>query len=267
MTLDAVLSLSARIAGFSILLSSLELLSNHRVLRDDGLMSWSIGRLRLQTFSVARSAPVWNGLLSYPNVLAFLALRAVFATTIVMAPIEYCLSPFVTIPLCALIFLVDTRTRYGHDGADQLASFTILSIAVTSLSPTPLARVACVLFLAFQACLAYGTAGWCKVIMPGWRDGTYLAAILATRIYGAPPLGRFLSTHPLLARIATIGVVGWECTFPLVLLVPEPMVWAILGMGVLFHILNAMLMGLNTFVWSFLATYPAVIWVIRQRGW
>ena len=34
-----------------------------------------------------------------------------------------------------------------------------------------------------------------------------------------------------------------------------------LAWGVVFHIANAFTMGLNTFFWSFLATYPALLYL------
>jgi hypothetical protein len=133
--------------------------------------------------------------------------------------------------------------------------------------PRPLQFTFLVQFLAFQACLAYGTAGWCKIRVLGWRDGTYLSAILTTRIYGTPALGRYLGAHPPFARAATLGVVAWECAFPLVLVLPAPIAYGMLGLGALFHVTNAFLTGLNTFVWAFVGTYPALIWVLQQRGW
>ncbi len=267
MTLDETLSLCARLAAFSIFVSSMELLFNRQILRDDGLLSWSIGRLRLSAFAVGRGAPVWNFFGAYPNIVAVHAAAAAIAASVAVGPRAWSLSPLPALALYAVLFIGNIRTHYGHDGADQLAGFVMLSIGVSGLAPTPLSRVACVCFFAFQACLAYGTAGWAKFPVPGWRDGTYLAAILSTRIYGTPRLGQFLTTHPRLARAATLGVLAWECAFPLVLVLPAPFAYTMLALGVLFHATNAVVMGLNTFVWSFLATYPAVIWVVRHRGW
>jgi hypothetical protein len=30
-------------------------------------------------------------------------------------------------------------------------------------------------------------------------------------------------------------------------------------LGILFHVANAVIMGLNTFVWAFVETYPAIL--------
>jgi hypothetical protein len=57
--------------------------------------------------------------------------------------------------------------------------------------------------------------------------------------------------------------------YPSVLLPPE-YAWPILVAGALFHVGNAVISGLNTFVWSYLALYPSVIFcnhVVQQALW
>jgi hypothetical protein len=267
MTAELALSLSARLAALTILVSGLEYLVNIRVLRDEGLMNWSVGRLRFLTLSVGGPAEALDGLLRYPNVIVLLALQVGLSAAIVAGPQRWTLAPPALLGLYALMFLIDVRSRYGHDGADQLAGFVMLGVGISGLVPSALARTACLLFFTFQACLAYATAGWTKFPMQGWRDGSYLAAVLTARIYGMPPIGRYLTRRPGLAKLASRAVLTWECTFPLVLVLPAPISFGILGLGVLFHIVNAFVMGLNCFVWSFLAIYPPIVWTIQHRGW
>ena len=39
-------------------------------------------------------------------------------------------------------------------------------------------------------------------------------------------------------------------------------------MGLLFHMFNAFVMGLNKFFWAFLSTYPAILYCNYQiEGW
>jgi uncharacterized membrane protein (DUF485 family) len=267
MTLEEALSLCARLAAFSILISSVELLFNRQLLREDGLLSWSVARLRDPALAAGRSAPFWNAVSAYPNIVAIHAATALIAVSVAVGPRTWSISPVPALALYAASFIGNVRTHYGHDGADQLAGFIVLSIGISGLAPASLSRIACIGFLAFQACLAYAAAGWAKLPQRGWRDGTYLAAIVSTRVYGTPPLGRFLASHRPCARAATLAVLAWECTFPLVLVLPAPFAYAMLAAGVLFHVTNAVVMGLNTFVWSFVATYPAVLWVVQHRGW
>ena len=42
---------------------------------------------------------------------------------------------------------------------------------------------------------------------------------------------------------------------------PRPLALAVLAAALVFHAGNAAIMGLNTFVWAFAATYPAILWL------
>ena len=42
------------------------------------------------------------------------------------------------------------------------------------------------------------------------------------------------------------------------------MAYAYLAAGLAFHTANAMVMGLNTFLWAFEATYPAIIYLLQR---
>jgi hypothetical protein len=52
-------------------------------------------------------------------------------------------------------------------------------------------------------------------------------------------------------------VIVFECTFPLAILSPR-LALVFFGAGIAFHVGIAAVMGLNNFVWPFIATYPAV---------
>ena len=102
--------------------------------------------------------------------------------------------------------------------------------------------------------------------MRGWRDGTYLAAVLTARIYGNPPVGRYLGAHQTLSKFASRALLAWECSFPLVIVLPAPVSYTVLAIGAAFHVTNAVLMGLNCFVWSFFAVYPPLLWVVSPAA-
>ena len=53
-------------------------------------------------------------------------------------------------------------------------------------------------------------------------------------------------------------IVVTEALFPLVLLVPHSIGLYFLVGGALFHASCAFVMGLNSFFWAFVATYPAI---------
>jgi hypothetical protein len=79
-------------------------------------------------------------------------------------------------------------------------------------------------------------------------------------MYGAAPADAFLRRHPALLPWLSRSVVAAECLFPLALVTPLPVSLALLAGGLAFHLLAAVFMGLNTFLWSFAATYPAILY-------
>ena len=54
------------------------------------------------------------------------------------------------------------------------------------------------------------------------------------------------------------AVIVFELLFPLALVAPNSLMFSLFAIGAIFHLGNALVMGLNTFLWTFLAAYPAV---------
>jgi hypothetical protein len=205
--------------------------------------------------------------LCYPNVLGLLALRALIACVILLSPTTVVINPWIICPLALLIGLFTIRSPYGQDGADQMAWILITGLALISVVATPVAKTAFLWFIALQSCFSYATAGIAKASAEGWRDGRYLVGICNTRIYGNVHFAQFLASRPALAKLLSLLIIVWESLFPLVLIVPIPFALAILVSGMLFHLANAQIMGLNTFLWSFVATYPAILYCVQTRPW
>lgn len=98
------------------------------------------------------------------------------------------------------------------------------------------------LYLAVQLCLSYFVAGVVKLRQPSWWDGTALRAFLGP---GWPAWVGW-------------GVIVWECLFPLAL-VSRGFAGGFCAVGVAFHLANCRLLGLNRFLWIWLAAYPALL--------
>jgi len=156
-------------------------------------------------------------------------------------------------------FFTNVRCLYGGDGSQQMN--LIIGVALLlGFNPwvRPAVGTVCLLFIAAQSGLAYFTSGVSKLVSPIWMRGDPLVGILATRAYGSGfglrtvlRLGRF-------RRVLAIVMVLLETLFPLCVILPRQGLYAMLLWGVAFHVTNAFIMGLNTFFWSFIATYPAL---------
>jgi hypothetical protein len=119
-------------------------------------------------------------------------------------------------------------------------------------------------FIAAQSILSYCAAGIAKLISAQWRAGDAVYKIFNTGSYGLCFIGRLLAPRPAIVFVLSWAVIVFESLFPLALVLPQEFLWVFLGWGVSFHLLNAWIMGLNTFFWAFVATYPAVIFVSTQ---
>jgi hypothetical protein len=264
---DAAFEWVLRIAAVSAVIGGAEQLQCSKPLRDEGLMSWRVGCLRSPLLIRGRVGATLDLLLRYPNVLGVIAARVLVGAAIALGPPTLAQSDAVLWLMALLVALQSVRNPFGQDGSDQMQWIIFLGAAVTSLAGTSAAKTIFLWFVGAQACLAYATAGYAKALAPGWRDGRFLAAIMSTGIYGQRTVGRMLSEHTWLSKWLSLAVIGWECAFPLVLIAPQPIARALLAGGVFFHLANSSLMGLNLFLWSFLATYPALLYWLSWRGW
>jgi hypothetical protein len=257
--------LTSRLISVGALISCGEYLVFRDPLRDSGLMSWPVSRLRFRFTAIGAVARLLDSVFSWPAVLWYLGLRALLAAFTLSAPESLVAQAWLLLLQGVLACLFMLRSRYGHDGADQFLSIAYISLGIACLVRTPRAEWACLWFLTLQLCLSYFVAGAAKVSAAGWRDGTYLTGISGLDIYGNQRAASLLRSRPGLARWISRFMLLWELTFPLVLVLPPVPATCLFAGGLVFHVLNAGLMGLNSFLWSFPALYPAALYCVRAR--
>src|SRR5215469_51649 len=155
--------------------------------------------------------------------------------------------------------LVHLRSTYAGDGAQQM-NLVVGVALLLGFNPwvTPATGAVCLLFISAQSALSYLASGAAKLISPIWMGGDALRRILATTAFGSELGFRLASFHPGLTRFLCRATVILEAVFPLMLAGPKWLVIVFLAWGAAFHLANAILMGLNTFFWAYLTTYPAL---------
>lgn len=264
MSAEAALSWCERIAAIGVVIFSLEWISLRGELASNRFFSWDVLGLR-NAWYIRRST--WS-VLGSERLWWLQVIRAVSALALVLDIGQPAARLSCVIVLAVVGMVWRMRVPVGHDGSDQMSLLILIVAALSRAVGTPRALASGVLFIAAQGILSYAAAGWAKVFQPGWRDGSHIRRILTTSSYGMHRIANTALTHSVVARIGTVGVLLFECLFPIVLFVPEPLMWAVLAAGVAFHLACGALMGLNTFVWSFSATYPAVLFARSVlRGW
>jgi hypothetical protein len=252
------LHLSAAIGAVAVIIGSSERLAAPGLLSDGALASWPVSSTSIPLLARGFFQRSIGQLLVYPLVLCIVAACLACAILLTVRPS----SPFNSVAagvIAVTYILLAVRSRFGSDGADQMTIIVFLSLALAFGIGQGRAYVVVLWFLAAQACLAYFTAGVAKLVSPWWRSGAALPGILSTRAYGHPWAGRMLARHRSVATAMSWSVILLECAFPLSLLGVQPLTYLLLISGVLFHIGAAVLMHLDTFLWAFIATYPAII--------
>jgi hypothetical protein len=252
------------VCGYAVI-SALETLTVHGQLAAGGLMSWENSRIALEDPGTSRHARALERLYRFPNVRTLYVLQLMLAVgqllTLARGP---------NVLVCALLvvtWLISQRTIVGQDGADQMALLVLLALSLWVVIPTPTARFAVCLFIAGEGIASYAIAGYAKLGEAGWRDGSHLAAIFRTESYGVKWIGDLLLKHRALSVALSTTFIVWECTVLFAMFAPVPVAIAYLAVGVFFHVMNALIMGLNTFLFSFVATYPATLYLLSIRPW
>jgi hypothetical protein len=240
------------------LLSAAEWFANLALFRADGLLSWQVLKLRPR---LSRSQGLHTVLYSSRAFLAVIGGRA-FAGLGLLVPgaigLDFACACFIV----GSCLYVSRRAVFGSDGSDQMGMVVAAGVAITSagiaLDDRALAYCG-VLAIAAQATLAYFIAGAAKLASPVWREGHAVPRVMSTRSYGHPVAARIAASHPRFSLGLCWFIIVTEMLFPLVFLLPAPIAILTLGCYVFFHLCNAYFMGLNAFVWPFLATYPSVM--------
>jgi hypothetical protein len=248
------------IASVGAAISTMEWIWGWRQLKDDGLFSWRVIGARDLTVGPGVLATCLNQLLSFRPFLGILAFRVVLLLLLPYALWSHRGPILILTGIVISSLLLHLRSPWGMDGSDQMLTQVFGALFLGYLAGSPLAYRAVLWFIAGQSCLSYLTAGVAKAISKDWQRGEVVFGIFNTRTYGYEPIARILLDQQLLTHALTWGAVVMECSFPLVLFAGFPGCLVFIAWGLSFHLMNAIVMGLNSFFWAFVSTYPALIY-------
>lgn len=255
---EACLRATVAIMAVGSCLSDLELLSVSSAFRDNGLLSWRAARITSRPFHRAIFARL-TPLFSYPGIVVLLLARllagAMCLGSAIHGPV---FAPFLG-AYVAISLLIHLRPLMGNNGADKMLLLTAVTCLIALLRPSPFAKAIALVFLASQLSLAYAVSCWMKLSQPKWRSGHFLTNIFATSTFGKLQIHRSCVRWPRIAMCASGAVVIIECLGSIAPWVPAEAAVVFLGGVMLFHLAAAYIMGLNTFVFAFIAVYPAAL--------
>lgn len=246
-TLDTALCLMACGLAIAAGIAALELLCAPRAYADDGPFAWPLLRreLPLSLLDYLFDARGMRGLLVAQLVAA------------VALPLWSSSLPAWLILATTLLTAIRFRGTY-NGGSDSMLVIVALTVALARTAPGSALALGALAYAAAQVVLSYFIAGVAKLQDPAWRRGTALIQLVALPQYRVPPRAARLLARPAIARLAGYVMLAFELLSPLALLHPIPCV-VVLAIGAAFHLANALTFGLNRFLWTWLAAYPAVL--------
>lgn len=170
-------------------------------------------------------------------------------------------SPWPLVGLAGLSLLILQRFQGPYNGgSDRMGLLALWCLTLSRLLPMPQWKELAFGYLGVQLVLSYFISGGVKIVNSDWRTGRALRDVFQFSAYPVSEALRRWADRPRVLRVMSWAVILFELAFPLTLL-SRPTLIAGLVVAAAFHLANACLFGLNRFFWTWLATYPAILWL------
>lgn len=238
------------LAGFSILIQTIEYLEIRNVFSEKGVWQWSL----LQNEFSPTARKILNPFMQDKGFLALLWIRLAAALMLIAG-----VGPTSGIALLLLIttLLIGIRCRGTFNGgSDFMTGVVLVGLLFAGLGG--------LWYIGVQLTLSYAVAGFAKAKNPDWLRGTALSQMLDS---GHGPatglLVRKLIGSQKLSQAFSWIVLVFECAFPIVWLKPS-WLFGFLCFGIAFHLANFLIFGLNRFFWAWISAYPALIFCVSS---
>lgn len=244
-----------------VLISSGEYLAIRKEFTEEGVYSWRIFSSRPSYLNSGFGLQKMGSLFRYRSVVSIHATRIICCVALPFIDELFPKALLISVVTLSSLIL-SFRNIAGNDGSDQMSSIICIALFVAYVSADPFIMRVALIFIASQSVLAYVVAGVAKMLSPKWRKGLAVYQIMNTQTYGHERVAQYLAKAPKASNyLLCWSVMLFESLFFLVLFIPAPYCLVFLIWGIAFHIYNAATMGLNNFLWPFVATYPAIVFL------
>ena len=250
------------LCGISLIIQTIEFLRLREPLSTHGVWTYAIGRDDLahaskftqRLFAFLSRDKLW---------LAHLILR-LLASVVLLAYGG-------SLPLVAFLLLgtvvILIRWRGAFNGGSDFMTIVVLSgLLIAQLfswfGDEELGWRASLIYIAIHSASSYFISGGVKLLNEDWRSGKALPLFLDGGVYG-PLAPTSLYWRQPVAIICSWSFILWECLAPLAFLDAAIALFYCSVAGV-FHILVFWYFGLNRFVFAWISTYPAIIYLAGQ---
>lgn len=255
--LDFACEIIRKIAAVSFVLQSIEYLWIRNTFNDKGV--WQLATIAPDyDFFPRLLRSVINVALRYDNFIKILLLRLILSVLLFFSGNLYFI---ITLLVINILTAIRWRGTF-NGGSDYMSVIVLISLGISQLSSEGTYQLAGVYYLCFHAASSYFFAGLVKIKNPDWRNGNALRSFITATIYSESAIVKSIANNRLFGKTISIVVISWELLFPLSLLHQYTAI-AFLSLGVMFHLCNAYIIGLNRFFFIWLATYPALLYLAQ----
>jgi hypothetical protein len=247
-------ALASLLAGVGTLLNGIELIIIRRELAPGGLLSWTDHRPSHPNLRRSTAARWIDRMLAPRAFFVLVAIQLSGSLAILARPSD----PPVWALTCVLTIqmLYNVRNRTALIGADQMHVIVLAGCLIQALFPDSFATYASAVFVTAQLFLAYVTSGVAKAVSPTWRDGTAIRQIARSEAVGLRSLHGVIGRYPVLAPVLCWAAIAFEVAFPWLMFGGTYAALVFFVSGVMFHLTIATVMGLDLFLWAYVAAYP-----------
>lgn len=253
------------ILSIGLLIAALEDLKARSVFHSKGLLSWKVSRFSFKWLTKGPLSKVFDLLLNDKGFKTTIVLRIGGSGLLFLYALLNLISPLL---LCILLFLnvlIAIRSPYSLDGAYQVNLILLFALSIgATFGVESQVSVLCLWFVVAELIVAYFISGITKFFSPIWRKPYALNVIFSTRTYGHRGFYQLVQKSDMVTIVASWFVFLFEALFFTVLLFPSHYAIFFLIIGASFHFFNAFFMGLNSFFFAFLATYPALFYCVNM---
>jgi hypothetical protein len=241
--------------GFSLIVSSIQLLINQKEFQKAGLLNWTILK-RKNKYSHFRGK-LFDLVYDYKGIV-FLNVARIALFPFIVFCYNQVWPLFVLLVICYAIYF---RTSLLINAAEQMNNVAITGLCMHQLFEHT-GQFYIIYFYSIILLISYFTSGWLKMYETKWQNGYYLKMILKTRNTDNKFYTNIINVmpdtwYPVLGKF----VIWWQITTFAMPFMPPVLLYIYLAIALCFHISTGIIMGLNNFIWTFSAYLPGLIYV------
>lgn len=253
MTMSEVVLLTTRLISFAVVLQGIEILLLKKYWSEKGIWNWEALREDYrQTPGVLLS--ITHFLLKEKVFVGLVVLQIILAVANIIDP-----HARITLWILMLSIIQLSRWRGFFNGGSDSMTFVILLSCVFMgfFLEEQKIQLGFLWYIALQATLSYFVAGVSKAKSKSWWNGKELSLLMTHTSYAIPMTVKNFLNRPLGAKLASLGLILFECSFPLAF-INKQFAIVYLSAAVIFHLINFYVLGLNRFFFAWIAAYPAI---------